>query len=69
MISRRSIVQHNAAKASNNWAEESGMRDYIAAGFLHISIVFRPLNYIHIEPQVPEPWKCRGWCSARHLVN
>lgn len=34
MISRRSIVQHTSDKASNNWADEAGMRDFIAAGFL-----------------------------------
>jgi hypothetical protein len=34
MVSRRATLQSQAEKVSRNWAEESGMRQFIAVGHL-----------------------------------
>ena len=34
MVSRRAVLQSQAEKVSRNWAEESGMRQFIAVSVL-----------------------------------
>jgi hypothetical protein len=41
MVSRRAVLQNQAEKVSRNWAEESGMRQFIAVSDFSIVISAR----------------------------
>jgi hypothetical protein len=62
MVSRRAVLQSQAEKVSRNWAEESGMRQFVAVRDFFRSGKERRKAFpdvFCVEPDVLETWGVR----------
>lgn len=57
MIARRSTIQEKSGKVTNNWAEESGMRHFIAVCYCFDGVSSENVIYrlLFVEPQIFKP--------------